>query len=79
MARSQNHQANKHASDAGDRYRQAAEVALQQLEWTIRYLQRIRKPDIAQARWPRTARTSGRQLMDEPGAAACPAKQTGET
>jgi hypothetical protein len=28
---------------------QAAEVALQQLDWAIRYLQRIHKPQIARA------------------------------
>ena len=49
MARNQNHQANKHASDEVDRYRQAAEVALQQLDWTINYLLRIRKPEIARS------------------------------
>ena len=49
MARNQNHQANQHAPDAVDRYRQAAEVALQQLDWAIRYLQRIHKPQIARA------------------------------
>jgi len=58
MARSQNHQANNYASDQADRYRQAAEVALQQLDWAIRYLQRIHSPR-SRAPWPRTTRTSG--------------------
>jgi hypothetical protein len=43
MASSKNGQPN----DVADRYRQAAEVALDQLEWAIRYLERIRKPQIA--------------------------------
>jgi hypothetical protein len=43
MASSKNGQPN----DVADRYRQAAEVALDQLEWAIRYLERIRKPEIA--------------------------------
>lgn len=38
---------NGQPNDVGDRYRQAAEVALDQLEWAIRYLERIRKPEIA--------------------------------
>jgi hypothetical protein len=65
MPRSQNQHANKHASDEADRYRQAAEVALQQLEWTIRYLQRIRKPDIARALAKNHAHIR-RQLIDHP-------------
>ena len=43
MASSKNGQPN----DVADRYRQAAEVALDQLEWANRYLERIRKPQIA--------------------------------
>jgi hypothetical protein len=65
MARNQNHQANKHASDEVDRYRQAAEVALQQLERTINYLHRIRKPEIARS----LAKNQGairRRLIDRP-------------
>ena len=49
MAQNQNHQANKHAPGEVDRYRQAAEVALQQLDWTINYLHRIHKPEIARS------------------------------
>ena len=33
----------------GDRERQAAEAALEQIEWVISYLRRIRKPAIARA------------------------------
>jgi hypothetical protein len=65
MARNQNHQANKHASDAVDRYRQAAEVALDQLEWAIRYLERIRKPEIARSLAKNHAHIR-RQLIDRP-------------
>ena len=35
--------------DEADRYRQAAEDALQQLDWTIGYLHGIRKTDISKA------------------------------
>jgi hypothetical protein len=65
MARNQNHQANKHASDEVDRYRQAAEVALQQLDWTINYLHRIRKPEIARALAKNHAYIR-RRLIDRP-------------
>jgi hypothetical protein len=33
----------------GERYREAAEHALDQLEWCFDYLYRVRKPDIARA------------------------------
>jgi hypothetical protein len=32
-----------------ERYREALELALDQLEWCIDYLHRVRKPDIARA------------------------------
>jgi hypothetical protein len=32
-----------------DRYRRAAEETLDQLDWCVSYLYRIRKPEIAQA------------------------------
>jgi hypothetical protein len=32
-----------------ERYREAVELALDQLEWCVDYLYRIRKPDIARA------------------------------
>jgi hypothetical protein len=38
---------NTDASDAADRYRQAAEHALDQLDWTVNYLYRIHKSDLA--------------------------------
>jgi hypothetical protein len=31
-----------------ERYREAATYALEQLEWCVEYLYRVRKPDIAQ-------------------------------
>jgi hypothetical protein len=65
MARNQNHQANQHASDAVDRYRQAAEVALQQLDWTANYLHRIRKPEIARSLAKNHAHIR-RRLIDRP-------------
>jgi hypothetical protein len=37
------------ASDREDRYRRAAVDTLQQLDWCVRYLQRIRRPEIARA------------------------------
>ena len=38
------------AKDApGPRYREAAELAIEQLDWTINYLRRIDKPKIANA------------------------------
>jgi hypothetical protein len=41
--------ANKDASGETDRYRRAAEDALQQLDWAIGYLHGIRKTDISKA------------------------------
>jgi hypothetical protein len=35
--------------DPGPRYREAAELAIEQLDWTINYLRRIEKPKIANA------------------------------
>jgi hypothetical protein len=38
---------NTDASDAAERYRQAAEYALDQLDWTVNYLHKIRKTELA--------------------------------
>ena len=38
---------NTGASDAAERYRQAAESALAQLDWTVNYLYKIRKTELA--------------------------------
>jgi hypothetical protein len=35
--------------DRGPRYREAAELAIEQLDWIINYLRRIHKPQIAKA------------------------------
>ena len=47
MARNDRRQSDK--QDDTDRYRQAAEDALQQLDWTIGYLHGIHKTDISRA------------------------------
>jgi hypothetical protein len=39
----------KHKQDEADRYRRAAEDALQQLDWAIGYLHGIRKTEISKA------------------------------
>jgi hypothetical protein len=49
MARSRGNARSRRASGEVGRYRQAAEEALAQLDWTINYLQRIQKADISRA------------------------------
>jgi hypothetical protein len=49
MARNQSKQSSSSTQEETDRYRQAAEDALQQLDWTIGYLHGIRKTDISKA------------------------------
>ena len=46
---SNNDNSNNHRSDELERYRSAAEDALQQLDWCIGYLHGIRKTDISRA------------------------------
>jgi len=60
-----------------DRYRQAAEDALQQLDWVIGYLHGIRKLDISRAlaRNRSYIRTQLMQRDEEP----LPTQKTGET
>ena len=60
-----------------DRYRQAAEDALQQLDWTIGYLHGIRKTDISKAlaRNRSAIRRNLLQVYDE----GVPTEQTDET
>jgi len=65
MARSQNTNGSEDASGDVDRYRQAAEDGLQQLDWAIGYLHGIRKTGIRR-RGPRTARHVRTRLMDRP-------------
>ena len=65
------------SSDEADRYRQAAEDALQQLDWTIGYLHGIKKTEISKA-LAKNRSYIRRNLMgqaEEP----MPAQQTDET
>jgi hypothetical protein len=78
MARnSKNDQAGQDASGDVDRYRQAAEDALQQLDWAIGYLHGIRKTDISKALAKNRAHIRS-NLMDEPEQ-PLPAQETSET
>jgi hypothetical protein len=63
--------------DEADRYRQAAEDALQQLDWTIGYLHGIRKTDISKA-LAKNRSYIRRNLMGE-AEEPLPAQQTSET
>ncbi len=63
-------------SDA-DRYKQAAEDALQQLDWTIGYLHGIRKTDISKA-LAKNRSYIRRNLLGE-AEEALPNQQTDET
>ena len=49
MARNDNRRGGGSKQEDTDRYRQAAEDALQQLDWTIGYLHGIRKTEISKA------------------------------
>jgi hypothetical protein len=60
-----------------DRYRQAVEDALQQLDWAIGYLHGIRKVGISRA-LARNRSIIRRRLLDEPEE-QLPAEQTAET
>jgi hypothetical protein len=75
MARNDNRQEQKHGD--ADRYRQAAEDALQQLDWTIGYLHGIRKTEISRA-LARNRSYIRKELMREqdPG---LPVQQTDQT
>jgi len=68
---------NEDASGDVDRYRKAAEDALQQLDWAIGYLHGIRKTDISRALARNRARIR-EDLMDRPKE-SMPAEQTSET
>ena len=65
------------SSDEADRYRQAAEDALQQLDWTIGYLHGIRKTEISKA-LAQNRSYIRRHLMGE-AEEPLPAQQTDET
>jgi hypothetical protein len=75
-SRSKNEE-NEDASGDVDRYRKAAEDALQQLDWSIGYLHGIRKTEISRALARNRARIR-EDLMDRPEA-PMPAEQTSET
>jgi hypothetical protein len=77
MARSQNTNGSEDASGDVDRYRQAAEDALQQLDWAIGYLHGIRKTEISKALAKNRSFIRTR-LMDRP-AEPMPGQQTSET
>jgi hypothetical protein len=77
MARSQNKNGGEDASGDVDRYRQAAEDALQQLDWAIGYLHGIRKTDISRALAKNRSYIRTR-LMDQPEEPT-PGQQTSET
>jgi hypothetical protein len=63
--------------DETDRYRQAAEDALQQLDWTIGYLHGIRKTEISKA-LAKNRSYIRKRLMGE-AEEPLPAQQTSET
>jgi hypothetical protein len=63
--------------DEADRYRRAAEDALQQLDWAIGYLHGIRKTDISSA-LAKNRSYIRRNLMDE-AEEPLPTQQTSET
>jgi hypothetical protein len=78
MARnSKKDEGGRDASGDVDRYRQAAEDALQQLDWAIGYLHGIRKTDISKALAKNRSHIRS-NLMDEPEQ-PLPAEQTSET
>jgi hypothetical protein len=78
MARnSKKDESGQDASGDVDRYRQAAEDALQQLDWAIGYLHGIRKTDISKALAKNRAHIRS-NLMDEPEQ-PLPAQETSET
>jgi len=75
MAR--NDRTSESKQDETDRYRQAAEDALQQLDWTIGYLHGIRKTEISKA-LAQNRSFIRRRLMHQPEE-QLPAQQTDET
>ena len=75
MAR--NDRTDKSKQDEADRYRRAAEDALQQLDWTIGYLHGIRKTEISKA-LAQNRSFIRKELMHEPDE-GLPVQQTDET
>jgi hypothetical protein len=76
MARNDNKRGESKQSEA-DRYRRAAEDALQQLDWAIGYLHGIRKTDISSA-LAKNRSYIRRSLMGE-AEEPLPTQQTSET
>ena len=68
---------NESKQDETDRYRQAAEDALQQLDWAIGYLHGIRKTEISKA-LAKNRSFIRKNLMNEPDA-GLPTQETDET
>jgi hypothetical protein len=77
MARSESNDGNSDASGEVDRYRQAAEDALQQLDWAIGYLHGIHKTGVSRALAKNRSYIRTR-LMDRPEE-PLPDQQTSET
>ena len=75
MARNSNNKSTK--QDETDRYRRAAEDALQQLDWAIGYLHGIRKTDISKA-LAKNRSFIRKRLMGE-AEEPLPAQRTSET
>jgi hypothetical protein len=64
VARNDDKRSSSNLQDEADRYRRAAEDALQQLDWAIGYLHGIKKPQISQA-LARNRSYIRRELMHE--------------
>jgi hypothetical protein len=77
MASQNQKNAGEDATGDVDRYRQAAEDALQQLDWAIGYLHGIRKTDISRA-LAKNRSYIRRRLMDQ-SEQPMPGQQTSET
>jgi hypothetical protein len=77
MARNDKRKNGGSKRDESDRYRQAAEDALQQLDWTIGYLHGIRKIEISKA-LAKNRSYIRKRLMGE-AEEPLPGQQTSET
>jgi hypothetical protein len=77
MARGDDGQADSYTREEAERYRQAAEDALQQLDWCIGYLHGIRKLDVSRALAKNRSYIRS-QLLKRPEE-PLPAQQTDET
>jgi hypothetical protein len=77
MARNDKKYADHPKEKEADRYRKAAEDALQQLDWAIGYLHGIHKTDISRA-LAKNRSYIRKQLMDRPEE-SLPSQETTET